>query len=90
MPIGHAANPRSCAQHVHDGGHGRRSHAPQRQWPGLLHSLGYYNPPSAARINRAPNVYRDFLNRSEETAGRQAQRGGFLHGRADRVRRAGG
>ena len=44
------------------------------------YSLGYFYNPGVGGGHRpgVSNVYRDFLNRSEETYGRQAERRGFL------------
>ena len=82
MPIGHAINPALAVLNTFmmadtDEEAMRRS----ANGPAFFsYSLGYYYNPAVGG-NHQPgrsNVYRDFLNRAEETAGAQAQRGGFL------------
>jgi alkanesulfonate monooxygenase SsuD/methylene tetrahydromethanopterin reductase-like flavin-dependent oxidoreductase (luciferase family) len=82
MPIGRAVNPALAVLNTFmmadtDEEAMRRS----ANGPAFFsYSLGYYyNPMTGGRHQPgAANVYRDFLGRSEETAGRQAERGGFL------------
>jgi hypothetical protein len=82
MPIGHAANPALAVLNTFmmadtDEEAMRRS----ANGPAFFsYSLGYYYNPAVGGAHKPgqSNVYRDFLNRSEETAGRQALRGGFL------------
>ena len=82
MPIGHAINPALAVLNTFmmadtDEEAMRRS----ANGPAFFsYSLGYYYNPAVGGQHRpgGSNVYRDFLNRSEETAQAQAQRGGFL------------
>jgi alkanesulfonate monooxygenase SsuD/methylene tetrahydromethanopterin reductase-like flavin-dependent oxidoreductase (luciferase family) len=82
MPIGHAINPALAVLNTFmmadtDEEAMRRS----ANGPAFFsYSLGYYYNPAVGGNHQpgASNVYRDFLNRSEETADLQAQRGGFL------------
>ena len=82
MPIGHAINPALAVLNTFmmaptDEEAMRRS----ANGPAFFsYSLGYYYNPAVGG-NHKPgeaNVYKDFLNRSGETAAIQAQRGGFL------------
>jgi alkanesulfonate monooxygenase SsuD/methylene tetrahydromethanopterin reductase-like flavin-dependent oxidoreductase (luciferase family) len=82
MPIGHAINPGLAVLNTFmmadtDEEAMRRS----ANGPAFFsYSLGYYYNPATGG-NHKPgeaNVYADFLARAEETAGAQAQRGGFL------------
>ncbi|HEX3407388.1 MAG TPA: LLM class flavin-dependent oxidoreductase [Caulobacteraceae bacterium] len=82
MPIGHAINPALAVLNTFmmadsDEEAMRRS----ANGPAFFsYSLGYYYNPAVGGRHQpgGSNVYRDFLNRSEETAVAQAQRGGFL------------
>jgi alkanesulfonate monooxygenase SsuD/methylene tetrahydromethanopterin reductase-like flavin-dependent oxidoreductase (luciferase family) len=82
MPIGHAINPALAVLNTFmmadtDEEAMRRS----ANGPAFFsYSLGYYYNPAVGGNHKpgASNVYRDFLNRSGETASMQAQRGGFL------------
>jgi alkanesulfonate monooxygenase SsuD/methylene tetrahydromethanopterin reductase-like flavin-dependent oxidoreductase (luciferase family) len=82
MPIGHAINPALAVLNTFmmadsDEEAMRRS----ANGPAFFsYSLGYYYNPAVGGRHQpgGSNVYRDFLNRSEETAELQAQRGGFL------------
>jgi alkanesulfonate monooxygenase SsuD/methylene tetrahydromethanopterin reductase-like flavin-dependent oxidoreductase (luciferase family) len=82
MPIGHAINPALAVLNTFmmadtDEEAMRRS----ANGPAFFsYSLGYYYNPAVGGAHKpgATNVYRDFLNRSGETAEVQAQRGGFL------------
>lgn len=82
MPIGHAINPALAVLNTFmmadtDEEAMRRS----ANGPAFFsYSLGYYYNPAVGGKHQPGNfnVYRDFLNRSEETADLQAQRGGFL------------
>ena len=82
MPIGHAINPALAVLNTFmmadtDEEAMRRS----ANGPAFFsYSLGYYYNPAVGGKHRPgeSNVYRDFLNRSGETASLQAQRGGFL------------
>jgi alkanesulfonate monooxygenase SsuD/methylene tetrahydromethanopterin reductase-like flavin-dependent oxidoreductase (luciferase family) len=82
MPIGHAINPALAVLNTFmmaetDEEAMRRS----ANGPAFFsYSLGYYYNPAVGGGHRPgqANVYRDFLNRSGETASLQAARGGFL------------
>jgi alkanesulfonate monooxygenase SsuD/methylene tetrahydromethanopterin reductase-like flavin-dependent oxidoreductase (luciferase family) len=82
MPIGHAINPALAVLNTFmmadtDEEAMRRS----ANGPAFFsYSLGYYYNPAVGGNHKpgGSNVYRDFLNRSGETATVQAQRGGFL------------
>ena len=82
MPIGHAINPALAVLNTFmmadtDEEAMRRS----ANGPAFFsYSLGYYYNPAVGGRHQpgGSNVYRDFLNRSEETSTVQAQRGGFL------------
>ncbi len=82
MPIGHAINPALAVLNTFmmadtDEEAMRRS----ANGPAFFsYSLGYYYNPAVGGKHQpgGSNVYRDFLNRSGETAQMQAQRGGFL------------
>jgi alkanesulfonate monooxygenase SsuD/methylene tetrahydromethanopterin reductase-like flavin-dependent oxidoreductase (luciferase family) len=82
MPIGHAINPALAVLNTFmmaetDEEAMRRS----ANGPAFFsYSLGYYYNPAVGGGHRPghANVYRDFLNRSGETASIQAARGGFL------------
>jgi alkanesulfonate monooxygenase SsuD/methylene tetrahydromethanopterin reductase-like flavin-dependent oxidoreductase (luciferase family) len=82
MPIGHAINPVLAVLNTFmmaetDEEAMRRS----ANGPAFFsYSLGYYYNPAVGGGHRPgqANVYRDFLNRSGETASIQAARGGFL------------
>jgi alkanesulfonate monooxygenase SsuD/methylene tetrahydromethanopterin reductase-like flavin-dependent oxidoreductase (luciferase family) len=82
MPIGHAINPALAVLNTFmmadtDEEAMRRS----ANGPAFFsYSLGYYYNPAVGGNHKpgGSNVYRDFLNRSGETATMQAQRGGFL------------
>jgi alkanesulfonate monooxygenase SsuD/methylene tetrahydromethanopterin reductase-like flavin-dependent oxidoreductase (luciferase family) len=82
MPIGHAINPALAVLNTFmmadtDEEAMRRS----ANGPAFFsYSLGYYYNPAVGGKHKpgASNIYRDFLGRSEETALRQAERGGFL------------
>ncbi len=82
MPIGHAINPALAVLNTFmmadtDEEAMRRS----ANGPDFFsYSLGYYYNPAVGGKHQpgGSNVYRDFLNRSGETAQMQAQRGGFL------------
>jgi alkanesulfonate monooxygenase SsuD/methylene tetrahydromethanopterin reductase-like flavin-dependent oxidoreductase (luciferase family) len=82
MPIGHAINPALAVLNTFmmaetDEEAMRRS----ANGPAFFsYSLGYYYNPTVGGGHRPghANVYRDFLNRSGETASIQAARGGFL------------
>ena len=84
MPIGHAINPALAVLNTFmmaetDEEAMRRS----ANGPAFFsYSLGYYYNPAVGGGHRPgqANVYRDFLNRSGETASVQAARGGFLSG----------
>jgi alkanesulfonate monooxygenase SsuD/methylene tetrahydromethanopterin reductase-like flavin-dependent oxidoreductase (luciferase family) len=82
MPIGHAINPALAVLNTFmmaetDEEAMRRS----ANGPAFFsYSLGYYYNPAVGGAHQPgrANVYRDFLNRSGETASLQAARGGFL------------
>jgi alkanesulfonate monooxygenase SsuD/methylene tetrahydromethanopterin reductase-like flavin-dependent oxidoreductase (luciferase family) len=82
MPIGHAINPALAVLNTFmmadtDEEAMRRS----ANGPAFFsYSLGYYYNPAVGGKHKpgVSNVYRDFLNRSDETASRQIERGGFL------------
>jgi alkanesulfonate monooxygenase SsuD/methylene tetrahydromethanopterin reductase-like flavin-dependent oxidoreductase (luciferase family) len=82
MPIGHAINPGLAVLNTFmmadtDEEAMRRS----ANGPAFFsYSLGYYYNPATGGNHKpgGANVYADFLARAEETAGAQAQRGGFL------------
>ena len=82
MPIGHAINPALAVLNTFMmGDTDEEAMIRSANGPAFFsYSLGYfYNP--AVGANHQPgeaNVYRDFLNRSTETAAMQAERGGFL------------
>lgn len=82
MPIGHAINPALAVLNTFMmGDTDEEAMLRSANGPAFFsYSLGYfYNPAVGGKHQPGEsNVYRDFLNRSEETADLQATRGGFL------------